>query len=252
MMKLFRRLLAMAGYQLSPLNRNQVFPPEITDPNLYAGPEDFSLLFRPWRGTEFDHYFTREVIENSMLSRQKLYYLLRLLSQVFKLDGDVFEAGTGSGGSAFLMLKILANSKADKQMWLLDTFAGYQKVEPTLDGQHVKVHQCTCKSKEDVEKLLSGTKVTTHLIEGLIPATLEKVTCNSICFAHIDVNLYEPTFAATNFVLDRLTKGGIILFDDYCWPATFGARIAIDKACAHRHKNVIAVPESTQAFLINS
>jgi hypothetical protein len=50
---------------------------------------------------------------------------------------------------------------------------------------------------------------------------------------HIDVNLnlYEPTLAATEFCLERLVPGGVIVFDDYCWPLTYGARTAIDEAC---------------------
>jgi hypothetical protein len=64
--------------------------------------------------------------------------------------------------------------------------------------------------------------------------------------------LYEPTLTASDFVLQRLTNGGIILFDDYCWPATYGARRAIEELCAGNRQEVICVPESTQAFLIKT
>jgi hypothetical protein len=101
-----------------------------------------------------------------------------------------------------------------------------------------------------VARLLANPTVEVNLIAGLIPGTLEQVKADVLCFAHIDVNLYEPTLAATEFCLQRVGKGGVILFDDYGWPATYGARQAIDEVCARHHQQVICVPESTQAFLI--
>jgi O-methyltransferase len=187
-----------------------------------------------------------------MLSRQKLYLMMKLLSQAIKLPGDVLEAGAGSGGSARLMVNCLADSKITKHMWLLDTFAGYQKVDTSKDGQHVHLNDCKCSSKEEVERLLTDQAATVHIIQGLIPGTLEQVKADKLCFAHIDVNLYEPTLTATDFVLRRLVHGGIVLFDDYCWPATYGARRAIDEVCANHRQEIICVPESTQAFLIKN
>ena len=248
--QMIRRLVGRVGYQLNPFNRAQVVPPEIPDPELYTGPEDFSRLFRPWRGSDYDRWFTPEITQNTMLSRQKLYFLLKLLGLTLHLKGDVFEAGVGSGGSARLMLDCLMRAKSTKRMWLLDTFAGYQKVDQARDGVHTQLNQCKCNSKADVERLLASSSVSANLIEGLIPATLAQVNTEALSFAHIDVNLYEPTLAATDFVLERLALGGVIVFDDYCWPSTFGARKAIDHVCSRRRQEIICVPESTQAFLI--
>ena len=248
--KVIRRSVGRMGYQLNPSNRAQLIPPEIPDAELYAGPEDFSRLFRPWRGPEYDRWFTPEIVQNTMLSRQKLYFLLKLLGLTLHLKGDVFEAGVGSGGSARLMLDCLVRAKSTKRMWLLDTFAGYQKVDPAKDGVHVQLNQCKCNSKADVERLLASNSAPVNLIEGLIPATLSQVNTNALSFAHIDVNLYEPTLAATDFVLERLALGGVIVFDDYCWPSTYSARKAIDYVCSQRRQEIICVPESTQAFLI--
>lgn len=243
-------VLGAFDYKLYRFNSSQVIPPNIGDVSLYTGPEDFSRLFRPWRGGEHDRIFGPEILSNSMLSRQKLYFLLKLLKQSLPLAGDVFEAGVGSGGSARLMLSCLLEANQTKRMWLLDTFEGYQKIDRTRDGEHVQLNQCKCNSKEEVERLLANDSVKIHILKGLIPATLEKIETNQLCFAHIDVNLYEPTLEATDFCLERLVQGGIVVFDDYCWPATYAARQAIDEVCERRRQEVICVPESTQAFLI--
>jgi O-methyltransferase len=245
-------LLARLGHQIVPFNRRQVIPDIVPDQDLYTGPEDFSRLFRPWRGKEFGRFLTPEITNNTMLSRQKLYWLFYLCQQTNSLQGDIFEAGVGSGGSARLMLDGFQRCHIQKQMWLLDTFEGYQKVDAKADGSHVRIDQCRCNSKEDVERLLTHGEFRPNIIKGLIPSTLAKVTTDKIAFAHIDVNLYEPTLEATKFCLERLVPGGIILFDDYGWPSTYGARRAIDEVCAVWKQSVICVPESTQAFLIKT
>src|SRR5581483_5999759 len=212
MLRIIRTALERAGFEIRRVSRKQILPSELPDPELYTGPEDFSRLFRPWLGREWDKYFTTQVVQNTMLSRKKLYFLAKLFAQAIKLPGDVFEAGSGSGGSARLMLNCLAESKTTKPMWLLDTFAGYQRVDASKDCEHVRLNDCRCNSKEEVEQLLADRAATVRIIEGLIPGTLEQVSAEKFCFAHIDVNLYEPTLAASNFVLERLVHGGIILF----------------------------------------
>ncbi len=50
--------------------------------------------------------------------------------------------------------------------------------------------------------------------------------------------------------LERMADGGVVLFDDYGWPATFGARAAIDEVCREFGQTIISIPESTQAFVL--
>jgi len=91
-----------------------------------------------------------------------------------------------------------------------------------------------------------------RFVEGAIPGTLTQVQTQELAFSHIDVNLYEPTLTATEFCLERTVPGGILVFDDYGWPATYGARMAIDEACRKFSQSVISVPETSQAFVIKA
>lgn len=246
------RVLEKMGYKLDRINRHQILPATLPEPELYTRPEDHSRLFRPWLSRDYDPFFTPDVLKNTMLSRQKLYLILKLLRQTRMLPGDILEAGVGNGGSAKLMLNFLVQNRPPKRMWLLDTFEGYQKIDSVRDGCHLKLNECRGETQEYVQRLLATDLIPVNVIKGMIPPTLEQVKTDRLSFAHIDVNLHEPTFAATDFCLARLVKGGVIVFDDYGWPATYGARQAINKACARWNEEVICVPESTQAFLIRS
>ena len=243
-------MLQKAGLKLVKLPKDQLIPSTLPDEVLYSRPESQYLLFRPWNSQSLDVWLRKEVTNNTMLSRQKLYYILSLMEHTLGLEGDVLEAGVGNGGSARLLLDLIEATKSPKQLWLLDTFEGYKNIHPSKDGTHVKTNDCRCNSLQDVKKLLKSEECRVQFIEGVIPNTLVKVQSQHFSFAHIDVNLYEPTKTSFEFVLNRLTKGGVIIFDDYNWPATYGARLAIDEVCAQYKLRPISVPDSTQAFLI--
>lgn len=242
--------LKCIGYTIKPVNRHQVFPSELQNSDSYAQPADFSRLYRPWTTANYEDILTPAVLRNTMLSRLKLYFLTGLLSQISHLPGDILEAGCGSGGSTRAIANVLKKQRRIKPLWILDTFAGYDNVDEKKDGTHVHTGDCKCASKEEVRQLLSDYDGCTHLIEGSIPTTLQHVAAKSLAFAHIDVNLYEPTKEATRFCLEKMSVGGIILFDDYGWPATFGAKAAIDEVVSSFGLSVLCIPESTQAFLI--
>lgn len=246
--RLIKRSLESRGVLVQRISRDQVFPADLPNAEWYTRPEDYSRLLKIWRSAEYQKLFTPAVVNHTFLSPMKLYYLHRLLLQAMGCEGDILEAGVGNGGSARLMLETLHQANGRKSLWLLDTFEGYQKVDAAKDGVHLRVNQCKCASVEEVRTLLANSQTEVHVIKGLIPGTLAQVKAERIAFAHIDVNLHEPTYAATEFCLERMSAGGVILFDDYCWPATYGARMAIEEVCAKHGQNLISLSE--QAFLI--
>jgi O-methyltransferase len=187
-----------------------------------------------------------------MLPPLKLYILQSLLKQTRSLDGAVLEAGVWNGGSALLMAGYLDSIGSTKHLWLLDTFEGYDIVDDVKDGALAQRGLMRGKSVDEVKAAFSKTRTTVHIVKGAIPETLCNVHVSEISFAHIDVNLYEPTRRATEFCLERMPRGGIIVFDDYGWPATYGARQAIDEVCAAFGQETISIPESSQAFLIRN
>jgi len=248
--RLILSLLHRVGIGVHRVNREQILPLEIPDLDDYLPPEDYSRLFRPWHSPDFLRLLHSGVRENSMLSPQKLYTLKQLLLSTLRLEGDIFEAGTCSGGSARFMLDVTISTRTEKAFWLLDTFTGYQKIDSARDGTHAKIADCRGKSIDEVRSLLTPSPMPVHLIPGLIPQSLSQVKADCFCFAHIDVNLHEPTRDATEFCLERMVPGGIILFDDFNWPATYGARQAIEEIAEKWNHPIISLPESTQAFLI--
>ena len=249
-----QRLLGAAGLRLVRIPRGQTIPTDLPDPACYGRPQDHSRLYRPWDEPAFRAALHAEILGRTMLSPMKLYYLAALLRTALHAPGDVFEAGAGSGGSARLLLDVLRAhpARAGRRLWTLDTFAGYAGTDPARDGSHVRDGYMRLASSDEVRRLLDQPDVEVRVVPGRIPESLREVDAPRIAFAHIDVNLHEPTRAATEFCLARMPAGGVIVFDDYNWPATFGARRAIDEAARAHGQQVVALAESTQAFLVRT
>ena len=67
------------------------------------------------------------------------------------------------------------------------------------------------------------------LHKGWIPGVFDGVDVGEVCFATIDVDLYEPTRDALAFIYPRLTRGGMLFFDDYGYNCFPGAKTAVDE-----------------------
>ena len=65
--------------------------------------------------------------------------------------------------------------------------------------------------------------------KGDIVKTLPTQKPCQLCYARIDVDLYEPAKVALDTIYDWVIPGGIIYFDDYVSVFTVGERIAIDE-----------------------
>lgn len=87
-------------------------------------------------------------------------------------------------------------------------------------------------SSEEINQLLvqQGLNKNVDIVKGDILVTLdeylEKNPHLKISLLHIDVDLYEPSKHILEKLYDKVTKGGIIIFDDY--GAFAGTNKAVD------------------------
>jgi O-methyltransferase len=66
----------------------------------------------------------------------------------------------------------------------------------------------------EVQKFLSSFAFVDYH-KGTIPQTLQSVENRLFAFVHIDVDLYESAKSCCAFFYPRLSKGGMMIFDDY-------------------------------------
>ena len=95
-------------------------------------------------------------------------------------------------------------------------------------------------SLEGVQKVV-GTGDFVHFHKGWIPDTFAGLEKQKVCFAHIDLDLYQGVLDTLAFVYPRMPTGGVIVCDDYGFASCPGARRAIEEFFADKPEKPLAL-----------
>ena len=68
-----------------------------------------------------------------------------------------------------------------------------------------------------------------NVYRGWIPDRFAEIQDHRFAFAHIDVDLYQPTRDSLEFMFPRLLPGGAIVVDDYGYSQFPGAQKAVNE-----------------------
>ncbi|MFN0729535.1 TylF/MycF/NovP-related O-methyltransferase [Polaribacter gochangensis] len=164
---------------------------------------------------------------------------LELFRETSTVRGEVLEFGIFKGNSFFRWVKFrdLLENNSSRKIIGFDVFGDFPEanfdedkkrrdlfVEETQGGKSI--------SYEEMNDLLVSQRLekNVELIKGDILVTLDEYLIKNphlkISLLHIDVDLYEPVKIILEKLYDRITKGGIIILDDY---GTFsGTNKAVD------------------------
>ena len=216
-------------------------------PNAYA----YDPHYSPWLEPEFTDR-AQSVKGNTGLRPQSLYTLMHFLRESLQLAGDVVECGVWRGGSAKLMRDEILRSGGGKKLYLFDSFEGMAAVDSAQDRHNVGDFQDT--SLDYVQTFVSGAKGddpkrVAVFRKGWIPDTFKGLSKIRICFAHIDLDLYQSILDSLEFVYPRLAGRGVIVFDDYAFASCPGARRAVDEFFAGKPEKPFVLGTG-QAFVI--
>jgi len=154
------------------------------------------------------------------------YQLTQLLKLAQLASGDTAECGVYRGCSTALILR--------SHLRLHHAFDSFQGLSaPTiLDGDYWTAGDLKA-SLEEVQRLV-GEQDRVRYYPGWIPDRFEEVRNVKFAFVHIDVDLYLPTLASLQFFYPRLTRGAVLLCDDYGSTWCPGATQACDEYFADK------------------
>ncbi len=150
----------------------------------------------------------------------RVHTILWAANQSIQVEGDFVECGTHKGGFARAIVDYVDLAKANKKLYLLDTFEGL-KDELLTDKEiaagkkeHFQHEYSDCYA--EVVKTFEAFPFV-KIIKGTVPETLPQVVSDKIAFLSIDMNCIAPEIAALNYFWDKISKGGIIVLDDYAY-----------------------------------
>jgi O-methyltransferase len=149
------------------------------------------------------------------------------------VPGDYVECGSYEGYSMAVVLRYLAGLPG-RQLYLYDLF------DPSGgegEGKRLPAH-----SAELFERVQArfGPYANVLVTRGKVPGVLADIAPRSIAFLHLDMNNAQAERGALEVLFDRISPGGMIVFDDYGWTGYRDQKAAAD---AFMRANALAVLE---------
>lgn len=178
------------------------------------------------------------------IPNDRCYVLLDLARASRNVAGDIAECGVRHGKSSLFILSGFG-AKSAKNYHVFDSFEGVS--EPSsFDrddfGDTVWVKGELAVQEQTVLNNLSGFDVPIELHRGWIPDRFKDVENDKFAFVHVDVDLHEPTRDSFEFFYPRMSKGGVMVCDDYGSAYCPGAKKAVDEFFAAKPERVVALP----------
>ena len=157
------------------------------------------------------------ILENpGMLIGDKAIYrqikINEIIQKTKKIKGDVVEFGIWHGNNLFFMKKVIDFFKLKKKVIGYDNFSGFPnpaKLKKSKKGKYIG-------KPELIKKLLKFFKLSNVKIinDDILNLDKYKKNFNKISFIYIDCNVYEPVKKILETLNSKISRGGIIAFDE--------------------------------------
>lgn len=181
------------------------------------------------------------VTEKSIIWRT--YILLYFAEFASQVEGDFLELGCHTGYTASQVVKKIKFKELSKKYYLYDLF----KWEEGDEHTHFEGHDNPQMYEEVKARFLEFDFV--KVIRGSVPESFGDGFPEKIAFAHLDMNHPAPESGALNAVLPRLSKGGVVILDDYGWWGYSAQKIALDPIIKEHGLTVLELPTG-QALIL--
>ena len=173
---------------------------------------------------DFENYFYW-TSDSQRIGKLLAHYELFKLAQ--NTEGSMIECGVFKGASLirFAVFRKLFPIKEQKKIIGFDSFAEFPhtEFEPDKKMRVNFVEECGDQSisTDQLLKVLEHKKCSSNIeliagdITKTIPAYLEKNPDLKISLLNLDADLYEPSVTILENFYPKLSKGGVLILDDY-------------------------------------
>jgi len=174
----------------------------------------------------------------------RLHVLAWAADHAAHVPGDFVECGVLRGLSSAVLCKYLDFAKLSKTFYLYDTFAGLPEETSTEEERKLWNPGYT----DDPSKLLAEVRKTfaeypnVKVVPGIVPASFEQESPRAISYLHIDMNSARAEILALEHLFDRVSPGGLIVFDDFGWVCNRDQTRAELKFMRERNHAILELP----------
>jgi hypothetical protein len=160
---------------------------------------------------------------------------------------NLVECGVCDGLTAYFAMNAL-KGKYEFKSFLYDAWAG-MKSEHLSESEKRNVGEYSYLDIENTKKNLATFQGETVFIKGYIPESFETSdNPTEIVWLHIDLNSVMPTTATLQFFFEKMSPGGVILFDDYTRQGEYGTKVAIDEFFSKKPGVLLPLPTGQAVY----
>ena len=142
-----------------------------------------------------------------------------------RIPGDFVECGVNAWFLSSAILTYLDWRNLNRKFYLVDTFKGPAlqqfSAEEIAGGRFDVAKRCLAAGDyvTDLAQVRENYREWTgiEIVQGTVPEVLPSVDAQAVAFLHLDMNCTYPEVEALRFFWDRMSRGGIILLDDYAY-----------------------------------
>lgn len=173
------------------------------------------------------------ITAESMIGMSRMNQLHDALDHVRinKVAGDIVETGIWRGGAViFISAYLTVYEMSDRMIYGCDSFEGLPvpaEKYPEDRGDTHSTIDLLAVSKEEVENNFTKYNLSTSnikLVKGWFEDSLPNLQVEKIAILRLDGDMYSSTIVALNSLFPKVSKGGIVIVDDF---SLHGARKAL-------------------------
>lgn len=147
----------------------------------------------------------------------RIHVLCWAATHAMKLEGDFVDCGVSTGIFARAIIHYTDFSKFKKKYYLIDSFEGMDprhSSEKEMKLSEILNYKDESRNRyQEVVQNFRSFNVEVH--KGFVPDVFEHLNIDKVSFLSIDMNSVYPEVMALNYFWDKMTKGGLIILDDY-------------------------------------
>jgi O-methyltransferase len=151
------------------------------------------------------------------------------------IEGDYVECGSYQGYSMAVVLRYLAGLPG-RRCFLYDLF------DPSGGGGEGRRLPAHAPELFDRVRARFGAWPNVLVTRGRVPDVLAEVAPRRIAFLHVDMNNAQAELGALDALFERVSPGGMIVFDDYGWSGYRDQKLAVDEFMRDRGHAVLELP----------
>jgi hypothetical protein len=169
------------------------------------------------------------------------------------LEGDFVECGVFMGTLAQMICRLTEFGHSSKKFWLCDTWTGVP-VEG-LSGDDLAMAETHNKGTYHRHNVFDAVQdifkpwPSCNFVRGILPQSLESSKIEKIAYLSVDLNNSVAEKSCIEALWPKLTKGAIVVIDDYGWTAHRVQQDMWDNFAASKGLMIVTLPTG-QGLLI--